>query len=82
MSDEDLLPKHVRPLSLPQEPSIVVPVGVAIAALGTELLLLGAVGVGSDFGATKTDEVATLRVAGRYQFSFGSPKHSPKVTSL
>jgi hypothetical protein len=31
-------------------------------------------------GGVKTDEVATLPVGLRYQFSAGSPKHSPIVT--
>jgi hypothetical protein len=31
-------------------------------------------------GGVKTDEVATLPVGFRYQFSAGSPRHSPIVT--
>jgi hypothetical protein len=76
------LPRHVKPLVAPHEPSRVAPVGVATAPLDVALPEPAAKVVDAHAAAVKTDEVATLAAAVRYQLASGSPKHSPNVTIL
>ena len=75
------LPRQVKPDVPPQVLSVETAVGVAADPLDVALPVPDDVAV--DPGAEKEDEDATRPVAAlRYQFASGSPRHSPRVTSL
>jgi len=74
-------PRQVKPDVPPQVLSVETAVGVAADPLDVALPVPDDVAV--DPGAEKEDEDATRPVAAlRYQFASGSPRHSPRVTSL